>query len=89
MCTYILVYRNTYYVVIINMLHVFIRLWSIFIYIVNAIPAGVQPRCLSASVAMADSDYAINHVIHSLCLDVYVHYALRSGFFKVLIYMLA
>ena len=31
----------------------------------------MQPRCLSASVAMADSDYAINHVIHSLCLDVY------------------
>ena len=31
----------------------------------------MQPRCLSASVAMADSDYAINHVIYSLCLDVY------------------
>ena len=37
----------------------------------------MQPRWLSASVAMADSDYAINHVIHSLCLDVCVNNARR------------
>ena len=31
----------------------------------------MQTRWLSASVAMADSDYTINHVIRSLSLDVY------------------
>ena len=38
----------------------------------------MQPRWLSASVAMADSDYAINHVIHSLCLDVYARNTLAN-----------
>ena len=31
----------------------------------------MQTRWPSASVAMADSDYTINHVIRSLSLDVY------------------